>query len=322
MTPPTALAPVAGTDQRIDRLNTASLRRVVEPDEEVPGSIGPGQVIPTHLLSIADLDLGLDTDQLVTLSRQEVASIVQEGIRFEAVLMAGFALMIADAPDLTNPRVTYMLHEIGEETRHSRLFARMVGQLTPLAPNPLAHPFLGWFFRKGMAQVIRRPAVLFTMVLGGEEIPDLFQKLAAEDPATDPFVREVNRYHRQEEARHLAYARMVLPELWPEASFVDRFIVRRLGPGIISGMFSGIVHPGVYRSVGLPGWRTWRRANRSPSRLAMRHRATRPILQQLVAAGAVDPDRVPRPWRRLCGVDRHSRPVTPSSTIPTPVAAG
>ncbi len=154
-----------------------------------------------------------------------------------------------------------------------------------------------------------RPALLCTLVLGGEEIPDLIQKLAAEDSATDPFLRAVNRYHRMEEARHLAFARAVLPEEWARAGLVERTLVRRVAPLIIGGMFAGLVHPGVYRVVGLRPWRTWLAANRSPSRVALRHRATRPILAALVDAGTFGVSSVPRPWRRLCGVDRTGSPV-------------
>ena len=68
------------------------------------------------------------------------------------------------------------------------------------------------------------------VVLTGEEIPDLFQKLASEHPDTDQFVRDVNKYHRQEEARHLAFARMILPELWEEAGFFDRMMVKHIAP--------------------------------------------------------------------------------------------
>ena len=50
------------------------------------------------------------------------------------------------------------------------------------------------------------PAFFCVLVLTGEEVPDLFQKLAGEHPDTDPFIRDVNRYHRAEEARHLAFA--------------------------------------------------------------------------------------------------------------------
>ena len=44
-------------DERIERLNRASLRRVIEPDEEVTGTLTKEQVIPDELLSTADLDL-------------------------------------------------------------------------------------------------------------------------------------------------------------------------------------------------------------------------------------------------------------------------
>jgi hypothetical protein len=127
----------AATSERVDRLNTASLRRIVEPDTEVAGSIGPGRVIPAELSIAAGLDLELTEEQLVRLSREELASIVIAGIRFEALLMSGFASEIAFAGELTDPRVTYMLHEIGEETRHSRLFVRLVDQLAPTARSPL-----------------------------------------------------------------------------------------------------------------------------------------------------------------------------------------
>ena len=125
------------TDARIERLSGLSLKRVVEPDELLPGELGPGQILPDELLSIAGLGLDLTADQRATLSREEVASIAANGVRFEAVLAAGFSLEILRHEDLTDPRVTYILHELGEETRHSRLFVRMIGQLAPKARNPI-----------------------------------------------------------------------------------------------------------------------------------------------------------------------------------------
>lgn len=306
-----AAGDVAG---RVERLNVASLRRIIEPDEAVAGEIGPGQVLPDGLLSVADLDLGLSAEQRATLSREELASIVQEGIRFEAVLMAGFSARIAQSDDLADPRVVYMLHEIGEETRHSRLFSRMLGQLQPRAVNPLAtSPVAERIFRYAFRRILAAPALLLTLVLAGEEIPDLMQKRAAEDPDTDPFVRAVNRYHRLEEARHLAYARLVFPEAWAEAGSHERFLVRHVAPRIIFAMFNGIVHPGVYATVGLPTWKTWRAANRSPSRIALRREATRPVLDAVIAGGAVRRGRVPKGWRQLCGVDHNGDPIGPAT---------
>lgn len=296
------------TVERIDRLNTASLRHIVEPERDLPGHVGDGQVLPDELLAIHELPEfnSLTPDQRRQLSREEVAAIVDAGLRFEAALMAGFALEIFAHGDLTDPRVVYSLHEVGEETRHSRLFSRLLGQLRPEARNPVA-PFRR-VERWGLRRLVSRPATLDVLVLGGEEIPDLMQKRAAEHPDTDPFLREVNRYHRAEEARHLAYARTVLPERWEQAGAVDRFLVRRVVPLLIRGMFDMMVHPGVYAAVGLPAFRTWRRANRTPFRVGLRHEATRPIVRTLLASDVFHRGRVPRPWRALAGVDAAGDP--------------
>jgi hypothetical protein len=298
----------ATVESRVRKLSTAAGRRIIEPDEDVAGAVGDGQVIPDELLSIAGLDLDLTPEQRRTLSREETASIVQAGIRFEAVLEAGFAAQVAKAKDMTDPRLTFILHEVGEETRHQRLFQRLVTQLEPQAKPPIPH----WLMKAGIGLTIHAvtvfPAFLYTLVLGGEEIPDLFQKRASEHPDTDPFIREVNKYHRLEEARHLSYARAVLPELWEQARPVDRVLVKRVAPLVIRGMFDEIVHPGVYGTVGLPPFRTWRAASHTPTRRQMRYDATRPVLQALIDAEAIKPGRVPRPWRSLCNVDRAGAP--------------
>jgi hypothetical protein len=302
---------VTAAERRLRQLNQASERRVVEPttSPELGGRLGPGRLVPDDLLSVAGLGLDLSEAQRVTLSREEAASILAAGIAFEAVLMAGFGLEVARRSDTSDPRTTYALHEIGEESRHSRVFARLVAEIDPRARNPLDRSLLRRIARAVDHFVISHPATLYTLVLGGEEIPDLLQKLASEHPDTDPHLAAVNRYHRMEEARHLAYARLRLPEVWAAAGAVDRWSVRRFAPRVIGGLWDLLVHPGVYESVGLPGWDTWRAVRRDPRRVALRHQACRPVLAAVVEAGILAPGRVPRGWRRLCGVDRHGSPV-------------
>ena len=297
------------TTRRVGRLNTASLRKVIEPDTDVVGTLGPGQVFATELSVTADLDLELTDEQKVRLSREEIASVTVAGIRFEAILMSGFAEQVAHSSAIGDPRIVYMLHEIGEETRHSRLFLRLVEQLAPTAKSPADHGVANFLFRHVTRALIHRPATLCALVLAGEEIPDLLQKKLVEHPDTDPFLKSVNRYHRQEEARHLAYARMVLPELWEEASWVDRVTVRHLLPFIIRTMFDWMVHPGVFETVGLPAMATWRAVTKSRHQRDMRHQAIRPVLAALVTSGVIPTGRVTRAWRRLCGVDRFGQPV-------------
>ena len=294
---------------KVERLNKAASNRVIDPDREIAGAPGPGQILPDELLSVNGLGLDLTTAQKAKLSREEIASIAIEGIRFEAVLTAGFALEIATARRITDPRITFLLHEIGEESRHSRLFVRLVEGLGPTAENPFDRPVLRRLMGVGVRQVVTRPALLYTLVLGGEEIPDLMQKLASEHPDTDEFVRAVNKYHRLEEARHLSFARAMLPEIWAKASWHDKYAVRRIAPLVIKGMFETLVHPGVYESIGLPGWKTWRAVNASPERVAVRWQATRPVLTALVEAGVFDAKRIPKRWQSLCGVDRAGQPI-------------
>ena len=305
----------ATATRRVERLNTASLARIIEPDTDLPGALGDGAVLPADLLlPTAGLDEGvLDDDQYVTFSRQALAAITRSGLMFEAILMAGFGLQIAHAADYTDPRITYLLHELGEETRHSRLFVRLLDQLGEPAPNPVDNWLTNQIGGRIVDQVIHNPALLYTMVLAGEEIPDLLQKRAAEHPDTDPFVREVNRYHRQEEARHLSFARTRLPEVWESASLVDKTLVRFFAPVFIREMYENMIHAGVFGSVGLPAMATWKQARSHPGRVQTRLDATRPVLDVLIASGARERGKVPQAWRGLCAVDPDGAPVSSSA---------
>jgi hypothetical protein len=306
--------PPRSVDQRIERLSTASLKRIVEPDTEVPGEVGDGQVLPDEILTLSNLPELFDQltdEQKRTLAREEFASIVDTGVRFESVLMAGFSIDILSRPDLTDPRVTYLLHEMGEETRHSRLFIRLLEQVKPQAKNPLDNPIGRFALQAVMPFLTGMPSLFCLLVLSGEEVPDLLQKLASEHPDTDPMIRAVSKYHRQEEARHLAFGRMLFPEQWAAAGPIERTLVRYLGSRIAVAMFDTIVHPGVYATVGLPTWATWKAVNRSAGRTAMRHRALRPLLTPLLEAGVFRGGRVPRGWQIACGVDRAGRAIDP-----------
>jgi predicted metal-dependent hydrolase len=222
--------------------------------------------------------------------------------------MAGFARQIAECRDLRDPRVTYMLHEIGEEARHSRAFVRLIEELAPTAVNPLDRPSLNFAVDRMARSVSNTEALLLVMILAGEEIPDHLQQLAAEHPDTDPFLAALNRYHRMEEARHLSFARAVLPEAWARAGAVERWRIRNGAPILVGQLWQMFVHPGVYATVGLPAWKTWHAVQKLPRRIELRHTVTRPVLDALLDAGAFARGDIPRPWRSLCGVDRDGVP--------------
>jgi len=302
-------------DARITRLNAVSSGRPIEPDTHLAwGTLGTGQVIPDELLTVAGLTvdgqpLTLTADQRARLAREEVAAMLTMGVQFEGVLTAGFARHISEATDFSDPRITYMLHEIGEEARHSRAFVRLIAELAPTARNPLDTPAMNFVFNRLTRSLAKTDALLLVMVLAGEEIPDHLQKLAAEHPDTDALLASLNRYHRMEEARHLSFARTVLPEAWSRASWIERQRIRIAAPFMISQLWQGFVHPGVYATIGLPAWSTWKAVQRLPRRVELRKIVTRPVLDSLIEAGAFTRGRIPRGWRTLCGVDRSGNPL-------------
>lgn len=298
----------ATTESRIERLSSAAAKRVIEPDVDLPGSVGDGQLLPDDLLSVHGLDLDLTAEQRRILGREEVAAMLRSGIAFEAMLNAGFSLQIVRSPDLTDPRITFLLHEIGEETRHQRVFQRILRQIGSRAEMPTLPLHMRLLDRVGPHLLMAHPALLTTLVLAGEEIPDLLQKLASEHPDTDPFLAEVNRYHRAEEARHLSYARAVLPETWASATRLDRWAVRHAAPWVVGDMFRLLTVPDSYAAAGLPGQATWEAVQANPARLAIRHQAVRPVLATLIEAGVFGSAGVPKGWRQLCDVDRNGAP--------------
>ncbi|MDQ1704551.1 MAG: hypothetical protein QOF18_917 [Frankiaceae bacterium] len=296
--------------RRIERLSTVSVKRVIEPDEEVLGDFGPGQILPDELLLTAGLDLELTAEQKVTLSREQAAAMLDGGIRLESVLLAGAGLLLSTWPDLTDPRVTYLLHEVGEETRHSRLFVRMIEQLQPTATNPFHHGISLRIARRIFRLTATNPLLFCTMVLAGEEIPDLIQRRAIEHPDTDDYLRRANLYHREEEARHLAFGRMLLPELWARSSRRERWLVRRGAPLLVNLMMeSQLTHPGIYAAAGLPARRTARRVLRSAHHRDMVAEAMRGVLKSLLVAAPELNGRLPGGWRRICQVDRSGAPL-------------
>ena len=116
-------------------------------------------------------------------------------------------------------------------------------------------------------------------------------------------------YHRQEEARHLAFARTTVGEHYRQATWTDRFAVRRIVPIGIVGMFDMMVQPLVYRTIGLPAIRTWSRVRRQPHRIELRRQCARAVLDALIDAGAIKRGRIPRGWRKVAGVKRDGSPL-------------
>lgn len=297
---------------KITRLNRASVRKTLEPEEMFDFSVPcEGLPISANRISIYDHPAfaTLTEEQQIILAREEIASMLQVGVRMEAVLQAQMSLLIARFPNLFDPRVEYMQHEIAEETRHSRAFVRMAQRYEPKAVNPFLSGFLKWntYLLTGYSMTHESAWLISTLV--GEEFPDIVQHASVNDPNTEPLLKEINRYHILEESRHLSFAKMRLIEAYPSAGLIERFFIRYILCVQAWFMFALYVNPGVYAVVGLPKWRTWWAAQRLPKRRNIRVKAMRKVLDACLNAGVFRKGHLPWGWRYLCGVDKNCHPI-------------
>jgi hypothetical protein len=234
-----------------ERLLRSSLNNSYEPSLDidwdaplVDGLYG----MPAHRVSLYGTELwdGLTEEQRITLSIHEVCSIARVGLWFEIILMQ-MLLRYAYDRDPRTGHVQYALTEIADECRHSIMFARMTEKygVPDYAPRRHAHES-GRFFKT----VASGPA-MFAATLIAEEITDQLQREGMKDDTVQPLTRMVSKIHVTEEARHVRYAREELARLVPHTNAAQREVARWLTAIAGYRIATNLVHPDVYKSVGL-----------------------------------------------------------------------
>ncbi|AHH94377.1 AurF N-oxygenase family protein [Kutzneria albida] len=242
---------VQDRERTAERLLNSSARNSYDPEVDIDwdAPLAPGKyyLSPQHCsLYGTELWQRMDLAQRIELSKHELASIASVGIWFEVILME---LLVRQSytDDPLSRHVQYALTEVADECRHSVMFARMIEKIGAPAygPEPTARR-LGSFFKATASG----PA-MFAGILVGEEIPDAFQRAWMNDESVQPLVRMVNRIHVIEEARHVRYAREEVrrrvPRLSRTALAWHRGMLARLAYVVVRSL----IHPDVYRSVGL-----------------------------------------------------------------------
>lgn len=233
------------------RLLQSSLEHSYEPGIDIDWDAplaGGLYGMPAHRVSLYGTELwdGLTEEQRVTLSIHEVCSIVRAGLWFEILLMQ-MLLRYAYGRDPRRRHTQYALTEIADECRHSIMFAKMTERygVPDYAPRRQAHE-LGRVFKA----VATGPA-MFAGTLVAEEITDRLQRECMRDETVQPLTRMVNKIHVTEEARHVRYAREELTRIMPEANAAQRSLARWLTAAAAYVIATNLIHPDVYRSVGL-----------------------------------------------------------------------
>lgn len=239
-------------EQVAERLLLASAKHSYDPitaiDWDAP--LLPGvPAAPLHRVSLYGTDLWktLTPEQQATLSCHEFASVASVGLWFEIILMQAL-LRYAYDQNPHRPHTQYALTEVGDETRHSIMFARAADKLTGGARYrpPRAIHRLGKIF----AGVAAGPS-MFASVLVAEETLDRMQREIMADETLQPLSRMVSRIHVTEEARHVRYAREAVLRQVPRLSKKELGWHRAMTAVTSCFVVDNLIDPAVYSSVGL-----------------------------------------------------------------------
>jgi hypothetical protein len=188
----------------------------------------------------------LDEEQRIELSKHEVASIASVGLWFEVLLMQVLLRDVYDA-DPRSARTQWALTEVGDETRHSVMFGRMVATMGVPAYGPRGHARAAGRWGKPAL----RGAAAYSAILIGEEPVDRWQRELMRDDRIQPLTRMMARIHVLEEARHVTFAREELVREAKNLGRTERLFQQWVTAQAALVTMRSLIHPDVYSAVGI-----------------------------------------------------------------------
>ncbi len=247
--------------------------------------------LPPDMVSLYGTEMWaqMAREQQVKLSMHEAASALATGIWFENLL--SFKMMdylINVSPH--DPHFYWMQIEVADECRHSMMFGEMIRHAGVPWYKPRFANLFG-FFTKYLTPKV-------SMILGtlaAEAVTDYLNRRIVQDPECHPAMRELSRIHIIEEARHLGYARQWLKENWPRLGPVRRAMAKRDALISTAMIIWELVHPDVYKNVGLPP-EAAKVAKHNPHRAQIKREMSQELVEFLGEIEIIDAKIAPK-WR-------------------------
>ena len=203
-----------------------------------------------ELLPIAGLPLfrELSDEQRWRIALDEAVNFFSLNIAGERELMTGLAQRLYKGrPHFISEYLQHFLHE---ENAHTTVFARFCldygGRIFPDRQLRFPREFL-----PGEEEFL-----FFARVLAFEEIAHSYNRRIAADDDVWPLARDINRYHAEDETRHIAFGRLLVADMWEQFSprwtpagqqRIRDYLLRYIGTVVQS-----YVNPDVYQAAGLP----------------------------------------------------------------------
>ena len=273
------------------RLTKYSQTRVWDPHTtfEWPAALDDTKwAMSPELLSIYGTDAyeALDEAQRKRLALYEVGNFFSLVLQGERPLVQGLIHRLYSKHN--SPAVTeYLHHFVDEENKHMMMFGefcrRYVGKVYPEKKVALSREYA-----PGEEDV-----AFYCKVMVVEEFGDYYNVVMARDESVDPMVRKINRVHQVDEARHLAFGRQFLAELFAKFS-------KDWSPETLAGFrswlgeylrssWSDYYNPSMYRDAGLAdGYELRQLAMRHPACAEHRKKVSAKLVKYFLDVGLLE----------------------------------
>jgi hypothetical protein len=228
-------------------------------------------------------------EQRIKLSMHEACSALATVIWFENQL--SFKLMdylIDTSPH--DPLFYWMQIEVADECRHSMMF----GEVIKRSEVPWYQPRFSSLIRFFTKHLTSRVAMMLS-ALAAEEVTGYLNRRIAQDPECHPAMRDLSKIHIVEEARHRGYAHQYLKQNWPHTGKFPRSMARRYVLLSTSIIIWQLVHPDIYKNLGLPP-EALEMAKNNPHRARIRREMSAELVEFLSEIDVIDEKVAPK-WR-------------------------
>ena len=241
--------------------------------------------MPPELISIYGTPVwdAMDEAQRKRLSLYEICNLFSLVLQGERLLVQGLAHRLYQSgndKDITG----YLHHFLDEENEHMVMFGefcnRYIGKVYPEKKIALPREFA-----KGEEEV-----VFFCLAMVVEELGDYYNVVIEKDERCDPLVREINKVHHIDEARHLAFGRVYAAELFdrysPQWSPETLAGFRQWLAGYLKSSWADYYNPTVYRDAGLAdSYEIRQSALAHPACIEHRRKAAAKVVDYFVRTG-------------------------------------
>ena len=248
--------------------------------------------MPPELISLYGTPAyeALTEEQQKKLSLYELGNFFSLVLQGERPLVAGLVDRLYAKGNTTSVN-EYLHHFVDEENKHMVMFGefcnRYIGKVYPEKKLPLPRDFV-----KGEEEV-----VFFIKAMVVEELGDYYNLKMQHDERIHPLVQKLNWVHHRDEARHLAFGKSHLADLfkewaptWSEETLAG---VRAWVGDYLRASWRDFYNPTMYKDAGLEdAFEIRKQALAHPVCAAHRQRVTAKLVQYFQSIGLLDEEPV------------------------------